>query len=114
MKISVTASFVSIPVDTFSISMEEQLISLLNQITETGERIILKQLFSPNWRAGFSGLRSRVRCVRPLSLFDSDASADGVEERSLVPRSRSHARLRRNMTMSHAFLCVQPAYDKTL
>ncbi|GBP87111.1 hypothetical protein EVAR_59768_1 [Eumeta japonica] len=42
-------------------------------------------------------------CVRPLSLFYSDASADGVEERSLVPRSRSHARLRRNATMSHAF-----------
>ncbi|GBP18666.1 hypothetical protein EVAR_14436_1 [Eumeta japonica] len=31
------------------------------------------------------------------------ASADGVEERSLVPRSRSHARLRRNATMSIAF-----------
>ncbi|GBP33184.1 hypothetical protein EVAR_14865_1 [Eumeta japonica] len=42
-------------------------------------------------------------CVRPLSLFYSDASADGVEERSLVPRSRSHARFRRNATMSHAF-----------
>ncbi|GBP52191.1 hypothetical protein EVAR_87576_1 [Eumeta japonica] len=42
-------------------------------------------------------------CVRPLSLFHSDTSADGVEERSLVPRSRSHARLRRNATMSHAF-----------
>ncbi|GBP79758.1 Protein FAM49B [Eumeta japonica] len=41
-----------------------------------------------------------VTCVRPLSLFCSDASADGVEERSLVPRSRSHARLRRNATMS--------------
>ncbi|GBP61775.1 hypothetical protein EVAR_96019_1 [Eumeta japonica] len=26
-------------------------------------------------------------CVRPLSLFYSDVSADGVEERSLVPRS---------------------------
>ncbi|GBP80126.1 hypothetical protein EVAR_55995_1 [Eumeta japonica] len=42
-------------------------------------------------------------CVRPLSLFYSDTSADGVEERSLVPRSRSHARLRRNATMNHAF-----------
>ncbi|GBP75283.1 hypothetical protein EVAR_47320_1 [Eumeta japonica] len=41
--------------------------------------------------------------VRPLSLFYSDASADGVEEKPLVPRSRSHARLRRNATMSHAF-----------
>ncbi|GBP20181.1 hypothetical protein EVAR_82054_1 [Eumeta japonica] len=53
---------------------------------------------------------SRVGCVRPLSLFYSDASADGVEERSLVPRSRSRARLRRNATMSHAFSCVQPAF----
>ncbi|GBP96073.1 hypothetical protein EVAR_66104_1 [Eumeta japonica] len=53
---------------------------------------------------------SRVGCVRPLSLFYSDASADGVEERSLVPRSRSHARLRRNASMSHAFSCVQPAF----
>ncbi|GBP66541.1 hypothetical protein EVAR_51066_1 [Eumeta japonica] len=49
-------------------------------------------------------------CVRPLSLFYSDASADRVEERSLVPRSRSHARLRRNATMSHALSCVQPAF----
>ncbi|GBP36457.1 hypothetical protein EVAR_88037_1 [Eumeta japonica] len=54
--------------------------------------------------------RSRVGRVRPLSLFYSDASADGVEEGSLVPRSRSHARLRRNVTMSHAFSCVQPAF----
>ncbi|GBP64183.1 hypothetical protein EVAR_35572_1 [Eumeta japonica] len=56
-----------------------------------------------------TGYCSRVGCVRPLSLFYSDASADGVEERSLVPRSRSRARLRRNATMSHAFSCVQPA-----
>ncbi|GBP41067.1 Lachesin [Eumeta japonica] len=59
-------------------------------------------------------LRHRARdyegCVRPLSLFYSDASADGVEERSLVPRSRSHAQLRRNATMSHAFSCVQPVF----
>ncbi|GBP88441.1 hypothetical protein EVAR_99535_1 [Eumeta japonica] len=34
---------------------------------------------------------SRVGRVRALSLFYSDASADGVEERSLVLRSRSHA-----------------------
>ncbi|GBO99573.1 hypothetical protein EVAR_723_1 [Eumeta japonica] len=46
-------------------------------------------------------------CVRPLSLFYSDASADGVEERSLVLRSRSHARLRRNATLSHAFSWIQ-------
>ncbi|GBP85614.1 hypothetical protein EVAR_67726_1 [Eumeta japonica] len=38
------------------------------------------------------------------------ASADGVEERSLVPRSRSYARLRRNTTMSHGFSCVQAAF----
>ncbi|GBP19112.1 hypothetical protein EVAR_83425_1 [Eumeta japonica] len=43
-------------------------------------------------------------CVRPLSLFYSDASVNGVEERSLVPRSRSHARFKQNATMSHAFL----------
>ncbi|GBP30854.1 hypothetical protein EVAR_91595_1 [Eumeta japonica] len=49
-------------------------------------------------------------CVRPLSLFYSDASTDGVEERSLVPRSRLHNRLRRNATMSHAFSCVQPTF----
>ncbi|GBP54786.1 hypothetical protein EVAR_87858_1 [Eumeta japonica] len=49
-------------------------------------------------------------CVRPLSLFYTDASADGVEERSLVPRSRSHARLGRKATMSHAFSCVQSAF----
>ncbi|GBP70953.1 hypothetical protein EVAR_48961_1 [Eumeta japonica] len=48
-------------------------------------------------------VRSCVDCVRPLSLFYLDASAAEVEERSLVPRSRSHARLRRNATMSHAF-----------
>ncbi|GBP47564.1 hypothetical protein EVAR_40120_1 [Eumeta japonica] len=53
---------------------------------------------------------SRVDYVRPLSLFNSDASTNGVEERSLVPRSRSHARLRWNGTMSHAFSCVQPAF----
>ncbi|GBP30369.1 hypothetical protein EVAR_18168_1 [Eumeta japonica] len=53
---------------------------------------------------------SRAGCVRPLSLFYSDASADGVEERSRGPRSRSHARLRRNATMSHTFPCVQPVF----
>ncbi|GBP26700.1 hypothetical protein EVAR_23471_1 [Eumeta japonica] len=49
-------------------------------------------------------------CVRPLSLFYSYASAAGVEERSLVLRSVSHARLRRNATMSHAFSCMKPAF----
>ncbi|GBP67775.1 hypothetical protein EVAR_22177_1 [Eumeta japonica] len=49
-------------------------------------------------------------CVRPLSLFYSDASANGVEERSLVPRFRSYARLGRNATINHVFSCVQPAF----
>ncbi|GBP43678.1 hypothetical protein EVAR_30512_1 [Eumeta japonica] len=53
---------------------------------------------------------SGYRCVRPPSLFYSDATAEAVEERSLVPRSRSHARLRWNATMSHAFSCVQPEF----
>ncbi|GBP90180.1 hypothetical protein EVAR_57520_1 [Eumeta japonica] len=53
---------------------------------------------------------SSMGCVRPLSLFYSDASADGVEERSLIPRSRSCAQLRRNATMSHAFSCAQLAF----
>ncbi|GBP04701.1 hypothetical protein EVAR_3661_1 [Eumeta japonica] len=56
-----------------------------------------------------SGKKSKCR-VRPLSLFYSDASADGVEERSFVPRSRSHDRLRQNATMSHAFSCVHPTF----
>ncbi|GBP82968.1 hypothetical protein EVAR_90157_1 [Eumeta japonica] len=51
-----------------------------------------------------------IRCVRPLSLFYSDTSADGVDERSLVLHSRSHARLKRNVTMIHTFSCVQPAF----
>ncbi|GBP21708.1 hypothetical protein EVAR_16257_1 [Eumeta japonica] len=66
-------------------------------------------LLSISTPVSYSGLSSRVGRVRPLSLFYSDASADGVEERSLVLRSRSHARLRRNVTMSHAFSCAQPA-----
>ncbi|GBP54758.1 hypothetical protein EVAR_90042_1 [Eumeta japonica] len=52
-------------------------------------------------------LKAAKGCVRPLSLFYSDASADGVEEGSLVPRSHLHAWLRRNATMSHAFSCTQ-------
>ncbi|GBP76969.1 hypothetical protein EVAR_63316_1 [Eumeta japonica] len=51
----------------------------------------------------------QVVCGR--CLFYSDASADGVEERSLVPRSRSHARFRRNATMSRTFSCVQSAFS---
>ncbi|GBP28463.1 General transcription factor II-I repeat domain-containing protein 2 [Eumeta japonica] len=53
-------------------------------------------------------------CVRPLSLFYSDASADGVEERSLVPRSRLHARLRRNATISYAFSIIANDIKTTL
>ncbi|GBP47635.1 RNA-directed DNA polymerase from mobile element jockey [Eumeta japonica] len=49
-------------------------------------------------------------CVRPLSFFYSNASANGVKERSLVTRSRSHARLKQNATMNDAFSCVQPAF----
>ncbi|GBP01066.1 hypothetical protein EVAR_2330_1 [Eumeta japonica] len=49
-------------------------------------------------------------CEQPLSLFYSDASADTVKERSLIPRSRSHARLRPNTTMSHAFSYVRPTF----
>ncbi|GBP66204.1 hypothetical protein EVAR_97155_1 [Eumeta japonica] len=48
-----------------------------------------------------------VVCGRCLS--STRTPAVGVEERSLAPRSRSRARLRRNATMSHAFSCVQPA-----
>ncbi|GBP66542.1 Cytochrome P450 4g15 [Eumeta japonica] len=50
------------------------------------------------------------RAVRCRLCAASDASADRVEERSLVPRSRSHARLRRKATMSHVFSCVQQAF----
>ncbi|GBP91738.1 hypothetical protein EVAR_57918_1 [Eumeta japonica] len=47
-------------------------------------------------------------CAAAVSLLLGPL-ADGVEERLLVPRSRSRARLRRNAT-SHAFSCVQPAF----
>ncbi|GBP37940.1 hypothetical protein EVAR_84926_1 [Eumeta japonica] len=49
-------------------------------------------------------------CAAAVSLFYSGASAEEVEGRSLIPRSRSHARLRQNATMSHAFSCVQAAF----
>ncbi|GBP71192.1 hypothetical protein EVAR_17985_1 [Eumeta japonica] len=59
--------------------------------------------------------RNTLGCVRPLFLFYWYASANEVEERSLVPHSRSHARLWRNATMSHAcvlltFSCVHQAF----
>ncbi|GBP35698.1 hypothetical protein EVAR_82632_1 [Eumeta japonica] len=65
---------------------------------------------SENAKPAEGKFNKKSSCVRPLSLFSSDASADGVEERSLVLRSRSHARLRRNATMSHAFSCMKPAF----
>ncbi|GBP65318.1 hypothetical protein EVAR_48024_1 [Eumeta japonica] len=54
---------------------------------------------------------------RNLKLRDGSKEIDAPQaERlgrsclSIVPRSRSHARLRRNTTMSHAFPCVQPGF----
>ncbi|GBP63908.1 hypothetical protein EVAR_39571_1 [Eumeta japonica] len=76
-------------------------------------QLVSPELFSNDVHSEFlyiMSLDSIFSCVRPLYLFYSDASADGVEERSLIPRSRSHDRLRRNATMSHAFSCVQPAF----
>ncbi|GBP70860.1 hypothetical protein EVAR_53524_1 [Eumeta japonica] len=64
----------------------------------------------PNLDLQMASLKS-LGCVRPLSLIYSGASADEVEERSLVPRSRSRARLRRNATMTHAFSI---AYNHTI
>ncbi|GBP23976.1 hypothetical protein EVAR_17616_1 [Eumeta japonica] len=75
--------------------------------------------YKNQWKVGRKDVRlardlckclKREGCVLPLPLFYSYASADGVEERALVPRSRSHARLRWNATVSHAFSCVQPAF----
>ncbi|GBP07949.1 hypothetical protein EVAR_78093_1 [Eumeta japonica] len=59
--------------------------------------------------------RIRIRFIRFLLCaaavsFYSDAYADELEETSLVPRSRSHARFRRNATMRVPFSCVQPAF----
>ncbi|GBP33840.1 hypothetical protein EVAR_20951_1 [Eumeta japonica] len=78
-------------------------------------RPVRNSLPHPAFNPGFatshnSNLDEVGSCVRPLSLFYSDASADAVKERSLVPHSRSHARLRRNATMSYAFSCTQPAF----
>ncbi|GBP22126.1 hypothetical protein EVAR_10635_1 [Eumeta japonica] len=58
---------------------------------------------APLTSSPWAEIPTRRGSMRPLSLFYWDASADGVEERSLVPHSRSHARLRRHATMSHAF-----------
>ncbi|GBP20688.1 hypothetical protein EVAR_16561_1 [Eumeta japonica] len=64
------------------------------------------------WTHGAFAVGNPVAATRlcAASLFYSDASADGVKERLLVLRSRSHARLRRNATMSHALSCVQPTF----
>ncbi|GBP10802.1 hypothetical protein EVAR_6344_1 [Eumeta japonica] len=44
-------------------------------------------------------------CAAAVSLLLGRIEpSDGVEKRLLVPRSRSHARLRRNATMSHVFV----------
>ncbi|GBP79801.1 hypothetical protein EVAR_56857_1 [Eumeta japonica] len=68
---------------------------------------------------------SRVGCVRPLSLFFSDASADGVEERylSLAPQAERLGRSCLSIACSalslahsaqaerdNAFSCVQQAF----
>ncbi|GBP97572.1 hypothetical protein EVAR_90299_1 [Eumeta japonica] len=56
---------------------------------------------------------NQVRTSIPHDSKEIDASQAerlGRSCLSIVPRSRSHARLRRNATMSHAFSCVQPAF----
>ncbi|GBP75052.1 hypothetical protein EVAR_48732_1 [Eumeta japonica] len=67
----------------------------------------------PEWKGRVPLTRSHCEritlCAAAVSLL-LGPSADGVEERSLVPRSCSRARLGRNATMSHAFSCVQPAF----
>ncbi|GBP13496.1 hypothetical protein EVAR_4241_1 [Eumeta japonica] len=70
----------------------------------------IRKVAGITWSRVAREIRMDVGCVRPLSLFHSDESADGVEERSLVSRSRSHARLKRNATMNHSFSCVQQAF----
>ncbi|GBP75096.1 hypothetical protein EVAR_49268_1 [Eumeta japonica] len=55
-----------------------------------------------NDAADFSGIRKEIDALEAERL--------GRSCLSIVPRSRSHARLRRNAIMSHAFSCVQPAF----
>ncbi|GBP66611.1 hypothetical protein EVAR_50436_1 [Eumeta japonica] len=55
------------------------------------------------------------RCVNPAQPMAKEIDASQAEHLgrsclSIVPRSRSHARLRRNATVSHGFSCVQPAF----
>ncbi|GBP80077.1 hypothetical protein EVAR_22000_1 [Eumeta japonica] len=49
-------------------------------------------------------------CAAAVSLLLGRIGRWSGRERSLVPRSRSHARLRRNATMSYAFSYVQSAF----
>ncbi|GBP74614.1 hypothetical protein EVAR_98481_1 [Eumeta japonica] len=55
-------------------------------------------------------LNTRPRARRAASSHVMNASQADRASLSLIPRSRLHARLRRNVTMSHAFSCVQPAF----
>ncbi|GBP51939.1 mRNA-capping enzyme [Eumeta japonica] len=50
------------------------------------------------------------RVARYKEMDASQAERLGRSCLSVVPCSRSHARLRRNATMSHDFSCVQPAF----
>ncbi|GBP38240.1 hypothetical protein EVAR_18120_1 [Eumeta japonica] len=64
---------------------------------------------SPTPRA--DGARPREPLSSPSKEIDaSQAERLGRSCLSIVPRSHSHARLRRNATMSHAFSCMQPAF----
>ncbi|GBP20609.1 Insulin-like growth factor 1 receptor [Eumeta japonica] len=62
--------------------------------------------------SGSSTLRQHSTCgssePMPLSLFYSDASADGVEEISHVPRSRSHAWFEAERDNESCFFSEQP------
>ncbi|GBP06404.1 hypothetical protein EVAR_4553_1 [Eumeta japonica] len=88
----------------------------------SGSRVLLQHLKSRAARcqpaggadaprhAVADGVISAIKlCAAAVSLL-LRPSADGVEERSLVPRSRSRTRIGRNATMSHDFSCVQPAF----
>ncbi|GBP69311.1 hypothetical protein EVAR_49598_1 [Eumeta japonica] len=75
----------------------------------------------PNWtRASSNSAGPVVRHAQgppgermPALNKEMDASQAERLDRSclsIVPRSRSHARIRRNATMNHVFSCVQPAF----
>ncbi|GBP66655.1 hypothetical protein EVAR_50480_1 [Eumeta japonica] len=77
-------------------------------------RIVGNSVLSYKWpEAGAGAPRQRrlPRLGRAHKEIDaSQAEHLGWSCLSIVPRSRSHARLRRNVTMSHAFSGVQPAF----